>query len=54
MKPPSGPLTGGTWIAIAGNHFRDRGDHDLRPEAQALLDLHVVNANRIEGRMPAR
>jgi len=51
VKPASGPLAGGTWIAVAGNHFRE-GTTSIFVGGQNLLELQVVNANRIEGRVP--
>jgi hypothetical protein len=50
--PSRGPVTGGTWITIVGNHFR-KGKASIWIGYQALLELEVVNSNRIEGRVPA-
>jgi hypothetical protein len=50
--PSSGPVTGGTWIAIVGNHFRD-GKTAIWIGYQPLLELRVVNTSRVEGRVPA-
>ncbi len=52
VSPTRGPVTGGTRIAIAGNHFRDQVTRFYAGSAR-LLDLCFVSANRVEATMPA-
>jgi hypothetical protein len=52
VEPASGPLEGGTWIVVVGNHFR-MGATTISVGDLPLLELRFVNANRVEGRVPA-
>jgi hypothetical protein len=52
VSPARGPLAGGTWIAVVGNHFRDE-ETEIKIGDQRLEDPCFVSAGRIEGRVPA-
>ena len=52
VEPCRGPVAGGTWIIVAGNHFRD-GPTTIYVGGQPLLEPVFVGVNRIEGRVPA-
>jgi hypothetical protein len=51
VSPTHGPVTGGTPIAIAGNHFRDPGTTFFA--GGIALDVCFVNDGRVETIMPA-
>jgi hypothetical protein len=51
VNPPSGPLSGGTWIAVVGSHFRE-GATVIYVDGNALETPCFVSVNRIEGRVP--
>jgi len=50
--PSRGPLTGGTWIVVVGNHFREGGTH-IKIGGHELDEVRFVSVGRMEGRLPA-
>jgi len=52
VSPNRGPVTGGTPIAVVGNHFRN-GVTVIQIGLSDLACAHWVSANRIEGVVPA-
>lgn len=52
VQPCHGPVAGGTWVIVAGNHFRD-GPTTIFIGGQPLLEPLFVGVSRIEGRVPA-
>jgi hypothetical protein len=51
ISPTHGPISGGTAIAVVGNHFRD-GATTILIGTNGLAAPHFVSANRIEGLVP--
>jgi hypothetical protein len=51
ISPAHGPLSGGTAVAVVGDHFRN-GATQIFIGASALAYPHFVSANRIEGVVP--
>jgi hypothetical protein len=51
VKPPHGPVTGGTHISVAGNYFRGIKTH-IEVGGRALLCQTFMGANRIDGVVP--
>jgi hypothetical protein len=49
--PPRGPVSGGTWIAVIGSHFRD-GETNIVIGDKQLEEICFVSENRVEGRVP--
>jgi len=53
VSPTRGPVTGGTRIAIAGNHFRDQVTKFYVTGNTELEGVCFVSSNRVEATMPA-
>src|SRR5262252_527376 len=53
VSPNRGPLSGGTAVAIVGDHFRNGPDNTIWIGPNLLVNPCFVSANRIEGFVPA-